>query len=102
MIVEMQFGIREDTEVLNTAGACNDNNNNSIEFNSLLFMCRVNRHRANYRQHSTDIHNYIMDTHNNNNNNNNSIQFNNNNNKSSVLVSRAFLDMTEYSLPEVY
>jgi hypothetical protein len=29
-----------------------DDNNNSIQFNSLLFMCRANSHKANYR-HST-------------------------------------------------
>jgi hypothetical protein len=39
-----------------TAGPTNDddNNINSIQFNSLLFMCRVNSYKANYR-HSTII-----------------------------------------------
>jgi hypothetical protein len=41
----------------------NNNNNISIQFNSLLFMCRVNSYKANYR-HST--------VYNNNNNNNKS------------------------------
>jgi hypothetical protein len=32
-----------------------------IQFNSLLFMCRVNNHKANYRHRTI---NYIMDNHN--------------------------------------
>jgi hypothetical protein len=35
-----------------------------IQLNSLLFMCRANSHKANYRQHSVDKSNYIMDKHN--------------------------------------
>jgi hypothetical protein len=32
----------------------------SIQFNSLLFMCRVNSYKANYRQHSANIRKYII------------------------------------------
>jgi hypothetical protein len=42
----------------------NNNNNNTIQFNSLLFMCRVSSHKANYRQHSVNKSNYNMDNHN--------------------------------------
>jgi hypothetical protein len=32
-----------------------------IQVNSLLFMCRVNSYKANYRQHSVDTSNHIKD-----------------------------------------
>jgi hypothetical protein len=35
-----------------------------IQLNSLLFMCRVNSYKANYRRHSVDISNYIMEQYN--------------------------------------
>jgi hypothetical protein len=34
-----------------------------IQFNSLLFMCRVNSQTANYRQHGLDGDIYIIDKH---------------------------------------
>jgi hypothetical protein len=53
-----------------------------LQFNYLLFMCRINSYKANFRQHSVDTGNYITDKHNikttatynnNKNNNNNKI-----------------------------
>jgi hypothetical protein len=43
--------------------------NNSIQFSSLLFMCRVNSHKANYRLSTVQIYNNINNNNNNNNNN---------------------------------
>jgi hypothetical protein len=48
-------------------------NNNSIQFNSLLFMCRVNSHRAN-------------NNNNNNNNDNTNLSYNLENNKNNNLL----------------
>jgi hypothetical protein len=33
-----------------------NNNNNSIQFNSLLFVCRVNSHKDNYRHSTVQIY----------------------------------------------
>jgi hypothetical protein len=67
MTIKLEFRVKENKANNNTNNTNNTNNNtNSIQYNSILYyLCTESQPQGQLQtQHSTDIHIYIMDTHN--------------------------------------